>query len=193
MPTAKNPIQTKPNPFVVQKLKTYYKRDLTSSFLSFILLLYAPYKHKIGNNRKQQETSMHTSLRISIRLSPSEVTSISLKTPVVVLWAMLGSQRDYITRNGIKEDSSPSLYALTYRALSDFAFKSISKYFKNLSIASPNSTIIEGKKGLSDFVLNAIMKDIIKNSLDLSSGKDTLIKYTPKDYATMLKCIERGS
>jgi hypothetical protein len=134
---------------------------------------------------------MHTSLRISIRLSPSEVTSISLKTPVVVLWAMLGSQRDYITRNGIQENLSPSLYALTYRALSDFAFKWISKYFKNLSITA-GGNVIEGKKGLSDFVLNSIMKDIIKNSIDISVGKDKLIKYTPKDYATMLKCIERG-
>lgn len=127
---------------------------------------------------------MHTSLKISIRLSKTSVTSISLKIPIIALWGMLGSQRDYIFKDGyVDENSSPSIYAKTYRALSDFAFFWISKYLQKYESSS--------KKGMSDFVLNCLVKDIIKSSIPGNHEKE-VPKYSPKDYAIVLKEIEKG-
>ncbi len=125
---------------------------------------------------------MSTSLKMSIRLSKHEVTSISLKIPVVAVWAMLGSKRDYIFKNGvIDENKSPGIYSMIYGSLSDFAYFWIIKFWD----------FSKGKKGLSDYVLNCILKDIVKSSIPGNLDK-AIPKYTPKQYFTILKCLERG-
>ncbi len=133
------------------------------------------------NNIHNSNTKLLKTVKVSIRLAntskiiskqPYFQTSIHIKSQMVALWGLLGSYREYVTQNGIDYNLSPSLYALTYRALSDFTHFWIKKFLilKNEEFPTEQSTIPYQRKntplvGGSEFILNCLQKDILKNVL----------------------------
>ena len=146
-----------------------------------------------NHNNNNTNSKLLKTVKVSIRLAntskiiskqPYFQTSIHIKSQMVTLWGLLGSYREYVTQNGIDYNLSPSLYALTYRALSDFTHFWIKKFLilkneeefnlnnlNNLNNTNTNSEEIPYKRkntplvGGSEFILNCLQKDILKNVL----------------------------
>jgi hypothetical protein len=124
--------------------------------------------------------------RLSIRLSPSFVSSISLKVHFLALWCLLGSHRDILFPKG----RVYPIYSELQAAIGDFIYLSILNKFKGKSA-----------KGLSDFVFSCFCKDILKCTVLNSSNnpKRKLITrvqdvpfFSPQDYNKVLKCLIKG-
>jgi hypothetical protein len=121
--------------------------------------------------------------RLSIRLAPSIVSSISLKVHFVALWCLLGSQRETLFPKG----RVFPLYSELQGAIGDFIYYSVLKKFKG----KPISSIKDGTKGLSDFVFSCLCLDILRCSIPSPKRKE-VPNYVPKHFYKIVNCLMKG-